>query len=84
MINKFDTFNKLNEGKDSTPKAKYKKGDTVYMDIDKKPIKFTVQGGFWKDEDELSKSFGVKYKPTWFYHLDKNFGAEEGQLRDEK
>jgi len=72
-IKLFEGF-EINDEKNEKPEPKYKKGDKVkYLPkmSGLSPNKvFVVKSSKWKDSDELSKAFGVEWKPTWVYYFE--------------
>lgn len=72
-IIKFENFEQLNESK--KPESKFEIGDKVFYipkisGLDPKK-EFTISHKNWQENDELSKSFGVKSKPTWIYSFEE-------------
>lgn len=80
--------NDMNESKreEISLEAKYKKGDVVnYLPKIsglKKDKKFTINHVGYKESDELSKSFGVEYKPSFVYSFeDTSLTAIEDDIK---
>ena len=73
-IKTFENFESVsNESKTEKPEPKFKKGDIVKylpkisgLSPDKT---FEIEKCTFKTEDELSKAFGIEFKPTYVYCL---------------